>query len=69
MERARVRRHEHEERKTARFMAFLITLWTGKECKAEDILAISEPELTEEEEVAHQKIIAAYRSQGEMNSF
>jgi len=60
IERARNRRFEAEEKKTARFMAFLITLMTGKETKAEDLL--KSPETHHPNQARRGAIFEAYQA-------
>lgn len=65
IERARNRQREREEHRDARFMAFLVTLWTGKPCKPEDLLGKpDEGELTEEQKARRAQILAAYHANG-----
>lgn len=59
IERARARRHDREEQKTARMMAFLVTLMTGKPCKPEDLLKPAGQDAPQTKRQA--EILEAYR--------
>lgn len=69
IERARARRHERNERRDARLMAFLVTLHTGKKCTVEDLIGKpNEDEITDEQRERRAQILAAYHSGGKRRS-